>query len=111
MVEQIEELSPELQIHALAERQRKILDDRKIGVHKSRTVERRARGSAKFSGWRRRKSAGIKPILEGVNLARAVCLAPFRSWLVGITDLVGTRVSVAVIGEKHTRRVAAVDHE
>ena len=46
----IEELSAEIQAHALV-RQREMLDEREVRVYKSRPVDRSTVGVSKFSGW------------------------------------------------------------
>ena len=70
MVKEIEELGPELQIHSLADWQRKVLDDREIGVYITRTVGGCAVGVSQFSSGRFLESAGIEPIGKRVNLSR-----------------------------------------
>src|ERR1700722_3596327 len=111
MIGQVEELSPELHTHALAKRQRTTLNARKIRVHEARPVNRCARGRAKFSGGSRHKRAGVEPVLESVNLGGTVGAAGFGAGLIGIADQVWARICIAVIREKHARRVAAVNYE
>src|SRR5438477_7047604 len=113
MVEKVEELSPELQIGAFAERQRDVLNDRKVNVHKTWTVDRSTRGCAQFSGRGLCEGAGIEPVLNRVDSRRshATRIALDRPCLVWIADLVWTLVSASVIGEEHSRSITAIDYE
>jgi len=63
MVEEIKELSPELQIRGLTEGQRKVFDDREIRVDKNGAIHWSARGCSKLSGRGLGESAGVEPVL------------------------------------------------
>src|SRR5580704_423723 len=113
VVKEIEELSPELQIHSLANRQGKVLDYRKIRVYITRTVGGCAVGVSQFSGGRFLESAGIKPIGKRVNLSgrdatRIGCDLPR---LVGIANFVRALQNQPVVEKEHTRLIGAVDHK
>src|SRR5579863_3106871 len=108
MVEQVEELSPELQVRALAESQRKILDDREVGINEARPVDRRTSSGTELPGRRLRKGAGVKPVLDGVDLGRTICSSPR---LVGIADLIRPLERAAVIREEDSRFIGAIDDE
>src|SRR5580700_8053447 len=119
MVEQIEELCPELQTHALVERQREVLDHREVCVHKTRAINRcagcgaeladrkllRGTSASRCGGEsdrrRLRKSAGIEPVLFGVNLGwgGAARIGSDGAGLVRITHLIRSLEGVAVVGE------------
>ena len=62
MVEELKELSPELQIHRLS--QRKVFDYRKISVDKTRAINRSAGGGAEFAGRGLHEGAGVEPVLQ-----------------------------------------------
>src|ERR1700728_13743 len=111
MVEQIEELSAELHTHSFAEREGKVLDDGEIGIHKSRTIDGRARSGAELACRRLLKSTRIKPILQGVNGGRSATgrIGCNRTWLVGIAHLVRTLQGKSVVGEVRSRFVRTVD--
>src|SRR5580704_18198998 len=111
MVEEVKELSPELQIHGLAEGQREVLEDREIRVDKIRPINRRAGSCSEFSQRGLRKSAGVEPILVSVDLGRAVRIATFRPCLVRIAHFVRTLQGEAVIGEVRARLIGAIDHK
>ena len=64
MVEEVKELSSELQIHRLAEGQREILDYREIRIHKTRGVDGGARRCSKFASRGFLESTRVKPILQ-----------------------------------------------
>src|SRR6266567_7269531 len=68
VIEQVEELRPELQSHPFPERQREVLDDREIRVYETRSINRGPGSRAEFSGGRLRERTGIEPILNRVNL-------------------------------------------
>ena len=97
MIEEVEELSPELQIGALAERQWKILDDREIRVDEARSVDWSTRRSAKLASWSLCESARIEPVLKRMNLRGAACLTALITRFVWVADLVGTLVRASVI--------------
>ena len=44
-------------------------------------------------------------------MARAAGIAPYRTGLVGITDLVGTLVIASVVHEKHAGLIGAIDNK
>src|SRR5579864_7026302 len=111
MVEQVEEFSPELQVHTFAEGQREVLDERKIGIHKPRTVNRSPGCGAKLSRRSLCESARIEPVLNCVNSSRAVRPAALRARLVWVPDLVRTLEGASIVGEEDSRSIAAVHDE
>ena len=104
MVEQVEELGPELQVHAFVEGQREVLNDREIRVDEARTVHWGSSSRAKFSKRSLGKSARVEPVLNRVDSRgrHATGIARHRTWFRGIAHLVWTLVSAAVIGEEHS---------
>ena len=111
MVEDIEELSPELHHHAFAERQGKVLDGGEIRVHKSRSVNGSAWSIAKLSRGCFFKCARVKPVCQGVNLIRRRTrgVGGHRPRLVWISHLVGPVQAVAIPLEIYSSRISTVD--
>ncbi len=72
MVEEIEKFRAELNEGSFSEGEREILDHGKIGIHEARSVQWRPRRVPEFAGRRVRERAGVEPILQSVNLRRAV---------------------------------------
>ena len=72
MVEQVEELSPELQVHAFAEGEREVLDKGKIGVHETGPIDWGASRGAEFTERSFDKRTGVEPVLNGMDLSGAV---------------------------------------
>src|SRR5215472_10866309 len=99
MVEEVEDLGPEIQAHVFP-RQRELLDDRKVRVHEVGTIYGHTIGVAKEALRGRDEACGIN-VLElgvvGVNIATR--------------DLVRTVevVSVTAVVEENSGRVNAVD--
>src|SRR5947209_4260621 len=96
VIEQVEELSAEVQPQALANGE--MLDQRNVAVHEPRPGDRSARRVAQFPVWRLRKRALIKPAgqcmyLRGRGTSR-VCRN--RSRLVRISDQLRPIQSTAV---------------
>ncbi len=103
MVEKVEKLGAELQIHLLVERKREILEYGQIRVHEARTVNGRAGSGAELTNresvggalvdHRRRRShegTGIEPIRKRMNPrgSNASWIRRDGSWLVGVPDLI-----------------------
>jgi len=110
MIEEIEKLRPELQIHPLPERQRNVLDQGEVCIYETRTVNRRANTGAEFSGRGESERAWVEPILNCVNLCGTARLSALVPALVGVTHLVRTREVISVVGKIHSRTLTAVDH-
>src|SRR5579864_502097 len=110
MVEQVEEFSPELQVHTFAEGQREVLDQREISVHKARAVYRGACSRTKFSRWSWCESARIKPALNRVDLRGGVAtgIPGHGTRLIWVADLIRTLERISVIGEEHTGFIGAI---
>src|SRR6185437_9901802 len=70
VIEQVEELCPEVQPHLLA--QEEMLDNGQVSIHKTRAGDRRAGSAPQFTDWSRRKSTGVKPGCNGMYLGRAI---------------------------------------
>src|SRR5580704_480316 len=112
MIEQVEELSPELQAHAFAERQNEVLDEREIGVQEVWTVGWGSRRCPELSRWSGLEGAGIEPMLQSVNFCRATRLSPHISALVRVPDQVGALEGVAAVPNKvYAGGVGAIHHE
>ncbi len=79
MVEQVEELSPELQVHAFAEGEREVLDKGKIRVHETGPVDWSTGRSAEFTD---RKLWGVPEL--NVNAAEANAQGLNQFWMVWI---------------------------
>src|SRR6516164_6956334 len=62
MIPQIEEFSPELQEHTLAEGKSKVLDGREIRVHEPRSGHRGTRGEAELADWWKHEAALIEEL-------------------------------------------------
>src|ERR1700730_12295986 len=97
MVKEIEELSPEVHIYTLADRN--TLDEREICVHEIRPVERRAVGVPELTVRRFSETICIKPLLDS------------RVAALGIADLVGAIQADAVPLKVRARPVAVYDEE
>src|ERR1700731_1625352 len=112
MIEEVEELSPELQVHAFVKR--KVLDGGKIRVHKARSGDRRARTGSELSRRCAFKCTGIEPGCQSVNPSRcdAGGIRSHRARLIRVAHLVGAvSESATVPKETHTGFVSAIDHE
>src|SRR5690348_13970023 len=110
MVEEVEEFRSELEVHAFPERKREVLDDREVGVHESRSVERSAGSCAEFSRRRLLKRAGIEPVLNRMYCRRsgATRITRNRPSLVRIANLVWTLESISVVREENPGSVSAI---
>ena len=62
MVEDIEELCPEIYRHTFTEGQGDMLDEREIRVHEIRSVERSSGSISEFPGLRVDKALGVEPL-------------------------------------------------
>src|SRR5579863_1055990 len=98
MVEQVEEFSPEIQPHSFP--WNKVLDDREIGVHETRTGKRRPICISELPSRRLREATGVKP--------------PGKSRIAqhGIARLIGTDKALSIVVlEICSGCVAAIDNE
>src|ERR1700722_9903904 len=91
MVKEVEELSPELQAHALAEGQNKVLDRGEVRVYEVRTGDRRAGAGSKFARRCYFEGTRIKPRGQSVYLGGRRASRICRHWapLVWVAHLVG----------------------
>src|ERR1700751_3911777 len=91
VVEQIEELSPELQSHSFPKRENEVLHGGEIGIHKPRPIQRSARRCAEFSRIRTLKCTGVEPRCKSMNSTGccAAWISRNRSRLIGVTHFVG----------------------
>src|ERR1700685_2563397 len=112
VVEEIEELRSEIQSHALPG-QREMFNQRKISVHKPRSVDGGAGSIPKFASGCFFECTRIKPIGKRVNLSWRSASRVGCNWprLVGITDFVRALQNYPVVEEEDTRFVGAIDHE
>ena len=94
MVKQIEELSPEIQVHSLC--QTEVFNRREIGVDETGAIERRAARIAEFSCGRIDIAVSIEELVNGVVVQRASA------------QLIWT---IEAVGEINTRPVAAGNEE
>src|SRR5581483_48536 len=80
---------------------------------KTRTVHRSSRCGSEFAGRSLGKGAGIKPVLNRVDLGRcgASGIARNGARFIGIADLIRALESVPVIGEEHSGSVTAIYQE
>ena len=99
VIEQIEELSPEIQIRTLAECQRDAFDDREIRIDKVGSVDGSAGGISQLS------VGGVDQTLRVKPLAQA------RAGGLNAADLVGAVEVVPIVCQGYAREVAAVDGE
>src|SRR5438874_13246079 len=98
MVEQVEELSPEVYRHSLAIWQQEVFDQGKIGVDKVRAIKRRARGIPEFPIRCADEALRVEPFIQGPAAASG-------------TDLVWTVKVVSIVGKIHAGTIVAVDQE
>src|SRR4051794_31135402 len=98
MVEQVEELSPEIQRHALSIWQQEVLNQRQIRVDEIRSVQGSTIGVPQFSVRRSGEALCVEKLIE-------------RPTAAGGTGLIGTVEIVPVVGEIYAGSTVAVDEE
>src|SRR5436305_5539024 len=98
MIEQVENLCPEIQTHSLTW-QGELFDDGKVGIDEIRSGQRGARCVAQFPWRRLRKRARIEPVGDCMHLRGAACAA---SGFIRIANQIRTdqavRVTVQQVG-------------
>src|SRR5580704_15410850 len=113
VVEQVEELGPELQAGALTEVEGDVFDGREIYVDVTRAVKRGAGGGAEFPGGSVHEGARIEPTLNcmyGVG-GGAGWVGGYRAGFIRIADFVGTVHAQEVVVKERSGIVGAIDDE
>src|SRR5208337_1997167 len=111
VIEEVEELSSELQAHTLPELQRNVLDGGKVDVDVTWAVNGRARSGPELSCGSVGKGTRVEPALDCVYLGRAVGSAAFRPAPVWVTHFVGAVHTQEVVIHERPGLIVTVDHE
>src|SRR5512135_554196 len=111
MIEDIEELRSEVQVHPFAERE--MLDKGQVGIYESRSGDRRAGRISQFARRRRHERAGIEPGGKRVHLCRtyAAGVGGHVTRLIGIAHHIRPVEAISVPLEEGAGLVVAGDHE